>query len=152
VYLSLKGNPDYWMKIWSNCKIFHFNIFRANCSVSSKKMCQNNIYHSKFFLEKPLCKVKLTFLKSRFFPAKILFSKIQKKNLAGKYLLCKGTRSILFYSGFQFILHLIVTKSSKNYVFYSKNWSFLKIIFNLTNFVAIGVFQLFHNMLPLIEV
>jgi hypothetical protein len=29
-----------------------------------------------------------------FFPAKISFEKIQKKNLAGKNLLCKGTRSI----------------------------------------------------------
>ncbi len=43
---------------------------------------------------------KLTLLKSKFFPAKIPFSKIQKKNLAGKKLLfkrvsllCKNTQS-----------------------------------------------------------
>jgi hypothetical protein len=38
---------------------------------------------------------KFTLLQSKSFPAKIPFSKIQKKNLAGKDLLCEGTRSIL---------------------------------------------------------
>jgi hypothetical protein len=33
----------------------------------------------------------------KIFPAKIPFSKIQKKNLAGKNLLCKGTRSLKNY-------------------------------------------------------
>ncbi len=40
-----------------------------------------------------LCKVNPLFCKVDFFPAKIPFSKIQKKNLAGKNLLCKWTRS-----------------------------------------------------------
>ncbi len=41
----------------------------------------------------PSLRSKFTLLKSKFFPAKIPFSKLQKKNLAGKNLLCKGTRS-----------------------------------------------------------
>jgi hypothetical protein len=51
-------------------------------------------------MEKPPLQSKFTLLKSKFFAAKIPFSKIQKKNLVGKNLLfkrvnllCKGTRS-----------------------------------------------------------
>jgi hypothetical protein len=43
-------------------------------------------------MEKPSLQSKLTLLKSKIFPAKIPFSEIQKKILAGKNLLCKGTR------------------------------------------------------------
>ncbi len=48
-----------------------------------------------FILEKPSLQNKFTLLKIKFFPAKIPISKIQKKNLAGKNLLCKGTRSFI---------------------------------------------------------
>jgi hypothetical protein len=39
--------------------------------------------------EKPALQSKFTLLKSKFFPAKIPFSKIQKKNLAGKVYFAK---------------------------------------------------------------
>jgi hypothetical protein len=40
-------------------------------------------------MEKPSLQSKFTSLKSNFFPAKISFSKIQKKNLAGKNYFAK---------------------------------------------------------------
>jgi hypothetical protein len=40
-------------------------------------------------LIKPALQSKFTLLKSKFFPAKIPFSKIQKKNLAGKNYFAK---------------------------------------------------------------
>jgi hypothetical protein len=49
-----------------------------------------------FYKEKHSLQSKFTLLKSKFFPAKIPFSKIQKKNLAGKNLLCKGSDTTKF--------------------------------------------------------
>ncbi len=43
-----------------------------------------------FEWKKLLCKVEFTLLKSKFFPAKFSFSKIQEKNLAGKNTLQKS--------------------------------------------------------------
>jgi hypothetical protein len=57
-------------------------------------------------MEKPSLQSIFTFLPSKFFPAKYPFSKIQKKKLAGKNLLCKGTRSFFILSN--------VTKVFKN--------------------------------------
>jgi hypothetical protein len=61
-----------------------------------------NIFHLGLLVEKPSLQSKFTVLKSKFFPAKIPFSKIQKKILAGKIyfakewiLLCNGTRSFI---------------------------------------------------------
>ncbi len=51
-----------------------------------------SFYSSKWslcFKEYPSLQSKFTLLKSKFFPAKIPFSKIQKKILVGKNLLCK---------------------------------------------------------------
>jgi hypothetical protein len=44
----------------------------------------------KIFKEKPFLQSKFTLLQSKFFPAKMPFSKIQKKNLAGKNTLQKS--------------------------------------------------------------
>ncbi len=57
---------------------------RKVIQVLEKKLLIENTL--KIWMEKAL-------LQSKFFPAKISFSKIQKKNLAGKNLLCKETRS-----------------------------------------------------------
>ncbi len=43
-----------------------------------------------YIRKKLLCKVEFTLLKSKFFPAKFSFSKIQEKNLAGKNTLQKS--------------------------------------------------------------
>jgi hypothetical protein len=45
-------------------------------------------------MEKHFLQSKFTLLKSKFFPAKITFSKIQKKIMAEKELLCKGSSPI----------------------------------------------------------
>jgi hypothetical protein len=49
-------------------------------------------------MEKPSLQSKFTLLKSKFFPAKIPLFKIQKKNLAGKNLLCKRVNFTMQWS------------------------------------------------------
>jgi hypothetical protein len=59
------------------------------CSLSFKKFLKISIQAKNFFYSNDLT------LQSNFFPVKIPFSKIPKKILAGKNLLCKETRSFL---------------------------------------------------------
>jgi hypothetical protein len=62
------------------CKVTFLSFFRK----------RNSILSYKKFTEKPFLQSEFTLLKSNFIPAKILFSKIQKKNLAGKVYSAKG--------------------------------------------------------------
>jgi hypothetical protein len=56
---------------------------------SGKIPIPHRFFNIRFWKEKPPLQSKFTLLPSKFFPAKIPFSKIQKKNLAGKKLLFK---------------------------------------------------------------
>ncbi len=53
-----------------------------------------------------------TLLMSKFFPAKNPFFKLQKKNLAGKNLLCKGTRSFSALSYFKIFFTKFLKKAN----------------------------------------
>ncbi len=71
--------------------IFEMLILRPTSWDSSKSL--SNLPAYLWNWKKLLCKVEFTLLKSKFFPAKFSFSKIQEKILAGKKILCKEVRS-----------------------------------------------------------